>query len=259
MILPDSVKVLSNFAFVNCVNLEKINLPEGIEEIGSWALASTGIREVSLPPSLKVLKTQAFSQCEQLTDVTIDCPALSDVFGDDGASAFWRCFSLENLELKSLPNIAQGMFANCTSLKNVKMPEDLQAIKAYAFQHAISLETVEFSKYLVNSYYYDEEAGSVSSMPFYGTSENLTLLHPEDGNMWDDIFGVTGNIVATGPGEEPLTEPASSKTAPRVFEIAQDFLAENPLVVVMTAAAALLIAGVGGYHRYRGYKKDKGL
>ena len=62
-------------AFKDCINLRKVELPEGIEKIFAGAFAETVLEEIRLPNSLKHLGFGAFSGCEKLKKVSIptDC------------------------------------------------------------------------------------------------------------------------------------------------------------------------------------------
>lgn len=242
--LPDSIKKIGDFAFYFCTDLEKVNFPEGIEVIGTYAFCSTSIKEVNLPDSLKELGGHSFADCEELETVVINCPELSDVFGYNGSYAFRNCTSLEELELISIPTIGQGMFAGDSSLISVELPENINRIDSSAFTGCINLESVEFPKYLVNSSTYINSDYN----PFYGVSENFTLLHPDDGNMWDGLYGLGGSSVS-------ISANGSSSDA-RVFEIMQNMLDENPAVLALGGVSLVLIAVFGAVRRYLRLKKE---
>ena len=70
--MPDSLKIIDEFAFGNCSALEEINLPEGLEEICDSAFSDCeGLTSVNLPKGLKKLGAHAFDCCYKLTEVVI--------------------------------------------------------------------------------------------------------------------------------------------------------------------------------------------
>ncbi len=89
--------------------LDKLDIPDNISKIVGSAFATSSIKEVSLPKYLKHEKLGAyiFERCVQLSKVT---------FKDN-----------------SLTAIPVGMFANCSSLKNIDLPNKLQFIGTSAF------------------------------------------------------------------------------------------------------------------------------
>lgn len=89
--------------------LDKLDIPDNINKIVGSAFAASSIKEVSLPRYLKHenLGAYIFDRCIQLSKVT---------FKDN-----------------SLTAIPVGMFANCSSLKNIDLPNKLQFIGTSAF------------------------------------------------------------------------------------------------------------------------------
>ena len=86
---------------------ESYNIPEGVEEIGSWAFdGCRNLTELSLPEGL----------------VTIAC------------NAFGSCSSLKKISLpKSLETIELYAFENCTSLEEIVIPRSVNEIDMHAF------------------------------------------------------------------------------------------------------------------------------
>lgn len=62
VVLPSTITRLGNHAFYGCDNLKKINLPEGLESIGTDALRKTSLKKITLPESLKRIDGGAFAQ-----------------------------------------------------------------------------------------------------------------------------------------------------------------------------------------------------
>ena len=69
--IPDTMKIIGPEAFSYCESLRRIDLTEGIEEIGVDAFRGSGLEEVKLPESLQILKSGAFKDCRKLFSVTL--------------------------------------------------------------------------------------------------------------------------------------------------------------------------------------------
>lgn len=87
---PDSVRIIGNDVFANCVNLRQIEMSQNIEEIGDYA----------------------FFNCNSLTSIIIYSEALVYI----GSNAFDGCANLTELYLySSPPYLSENVFANCSA------------------------------------------------------------------------------------------------------------------------------------------------
>lgn len=73
---PDSLKELGNSAFSNCVNLKRIDFGKGLTHIGGSYGTSvfsycTGIKNIHIPSTIRLIGALAFSNC-QLDTITLD-------------------------------------------------------------------------------------------------------------------------------------------------------------------------------------------
>jgi hypothetical protein len=69
--VASTVKKIGDGAFFLDLNLAKVTLSEGVEEIGIASFALTGLKAVKLPKSLDWVHTYAFAWDDDLTDYTI--------------------------------------------------------------------------------------------------------------------------------------------------------------------------------------------
>jgi len=70
--LPDSVTVISEYAFSGAYKLRNINLPENLIEIGNNCFSACWlINNITVPKSVKKIGYRAFSKCLNLRDITI--------------------------------------------------------------------------------------------------------------------------------------------------------------------------------------------
>lgn len=59
--LPDGLEEIEGRAFEDCYNLENIDIPDSVTTIGIFAFAGCGLKSVTLPESLTIIKDGLFS------------------------------------------------------------------------------------------------------------------------------------------------------------------------------------------------------
>ncbi len=91
--VPDSVKTISWEAFIENQALEVLHLPEGLETIERGAFIACGIREITVPHSVREICDGAFQRCDHLEKVTILNPETRL-----GAKAFDRCTNIRKFD-----------------------------------------------------------------------------------------------------------------------------------------------------------------
>ncbi|WP_303859648.1 leucine-rich repeat protein [Alkalibaculum bacchi] len=126
VIIPDGAKKIPKSMFFKCTSLQKIHIPNSIEEIGDFA----------------------FMDCEQLKEISL-------ITGQNlkriGISAFENCRFLETIEIpESVEIIDAAAFSGCANLRNVIFEENsaLETVKDHAFQGCVSLIEIKFVNYV---------------------------------------------------------------------------------------------------------------
>lgn len=121
-------------------------IPEGVTAIGSnvfynsWeGVGCDIIKSITIPASVQSIGVQAFLQCPNLEKVIIeDGSQLSEI----GYYAFGECTSLKNIELpESVKSINYYTFEGCSSLESVTM-NGVKKIERYAFAECENLASV---------------------------------------------------------------------------------------------------------------------
>ena len=153
---------IGEHAFENCKNLQEVvingNLINGIQ---FNAFKNSGIKSIVIPDNVTQLGSEAFANCDELTDVYISkgiysigrsafngCNKLKNVTGmegvtDIGSFAFTGC-PIESIELPDvLVRINEGVFSGCKFLNNVELPIKLKTIGNRAFANCSSLTEIE--------------------------------------------------------------------------------------------------------------------
>lgn len=120
--IPNTVDVISEYAFSNCVALTEVTF----EENSTIAIIAEG----------------AFEDCEKLRSITI--PSSVVILGD---YSFYSCYSLETVTFAEglvLGEIPMGIFAHCEKLKEITIPASVIEINSEAFSGCTSLSEVIF-------------------------------------------------------------------------------------------------------------------
>lgn len=114
VILPGSVTKIDDFAFAFCENLEKITGWDSVRTIGVGAFRATGLTELVVPNSVKMMLFEAFSGCGKLRKVII--PSSVETIG---FYCFQGCEQLAEVTLPATANIGTDAFLDCPCLKDV--------------------------------------------------------------------------------------------------------------------------------------------
>lgn len=71
VIIPDSVSLIGEGAFLYCIDLESVFIPNSVTAIGSFAFADcTRIQSISIPDSVTDIGYAAFAECDNLISIS---------------------------------------------------------------------------------------------------------------------------------------------------------------------------------------------
>lgn len=134
IIIPNSVKIIGDYAFRGCIGLTSINL-NSVTTIGRSAFEyCSGLTSITIPNSVTTIGTYAFNYCTGLTSVTIG----NSVITLD--ATFSGCSSLTSIIIpNSVKHIESNTFDYCTSLKSISIPNSVTYIGGSAFAYCDSL------------------------------------------------------------------------------------------------------------------------
>jgi hypothetical protein len=114
VILPKTLTSIGDHAFMNCVNLQKMEIPVGVTSIGS----------------------NAFSGC-----LNLPSPILPETLVNIGPNAFQQCLSFTEIVIpEKVKSIASGAFSYCSALTKVSLPVDIERIDDDAFADSSNLK-----------------------------------------------------------------------------------------------------------------------
>ena len=128
-------------AFYNCLNLERIVIPNTLKEIPKHCFFSCkNLKEVVIESGVEIIGAGAFTWCESLKTVY-----LPDSISRIGNSAFSCCKSLESITIPhNVKIIETRTFDSCSSLNNVTIENGVEVIKEMAFIGCNDLKTLHF-------------------------------------------------------------------------------------------------------------------
>lgn len=166
IILPSTLRKIGENAFYGCTKLKHIDIPNHVEYIGDEAFgkcsnlesfsgkysedngrclivngvlcsfaAGCGMTEYTIPNSVSVIGSYAFSECHNLQRVYIHSQ-VKDIM----ESAFSECTNLESINIpNSVRKIGDGAFNGCNNIKTINIPNSVISLGGGAFGNCINL------------------------------------------------------------------------------------------------------------------------
>ena len=110
-----------------------------VVSIGEYAFRDcTQLTSVTIPSSVKTIKTAAFFNCSQIASITI--PSSVTSIGED---AFEGCASITSMLVPNgVTTIGEETFYGCSAMKTVVLPSTLTSIGANAFSRCTALLSI---------------------------------------------------------------------------------------------------------------------
>ena len=111
-----TVMGIGDYAFRDCGNLTKVNLPATIDSIGSYAFTyCSKLTEIDIPNGVTYIADGAFASCSTLKSIMFPA-GVTKIYG----STCRGCYALETVWLPvNLTNIYAGSFSYCNAIKNI--------------------------------------------------------------------------------------------------------------------------------------------
>ena len=111
-----TVMGIGDYAFRDCGNLTKVNLPATIDSIGSYAFTyCSKLTEIDIPNGVTYIADGAFANCSTLKSIMFPA-GVTKIYG----STCRGCYALETVWFPvNLTNIYAGSFSYCNAIKNI--------------------------------------------------------------------------------------------------------------------------------------------
>jgi hypothetical protein len=135
----DSIEFIGDYGFSKCISLKEIRLSSNIRQLGNYSFSGcTNLETVILSDSLRIIGDNCFDFCKNLKTVEFSSP-LEHI----GHYAFWQCVSLKEIVMpSSVTSMGGNVFAICTSLERVVLPDHLTSIRSYTFAYNYKLKDI---------------------------------------------------------------------------------------------------------------------
>ena len=160
---PSNSKILGDYAFYKCMELESVAISDGVTSVGRNTFGYCyALRNIRIPDSVTSFAYGSFYSCQSLESVVLpnkitsaatylfyQCNGLKSVTIPDGVTeigkfAFAGCTSLTSIVMPpSVNSLGEGAFRTCYRLRNAKIPEGVTSLGDSAFYQCYSLESVE--------------------------------------------------------------------------------------------------------------------
>lgn len=199
--LQDGVRLLGTSCFLGCTNVTSIHIPSSVTTIQADALASTGLRELFIPPTVVSMSSQVVWGCDflekmaypsNLSSPTVGQYAKSDpvfvayskdtsliedgyIFDKGKTRLYYVPLSAsgEYVIPSTVTSVEKGAFAGCSEITKLTVPGSVATINQGAFKGCSGLNTVAL-EYAANNISIYPLRNQVSA--FMETSiENLIL------------------------------------------------------------------------------------
>lgn len=128
--------------FKSKASFRHLVIENGVELVGRENfMGLRELEELTLPPSVKTIRSDAFSHCENLKRIHF-----SEGLVSIGSESFRSCVSLSGLRLpKTLSRISYGAFMSCDALEKVSLPKGIE-LGGAVFCGCVSLREVVLPK-----------------------------------------------------------------------------------------------------------------
>ncbi len=222
--LPDTLKIIGDYAFSYADMLSNVTIGKGLNTIGSYAFSGClSLETFETTSILECINEGTFLDDEKLQSVIINdvryikeaafmnCVALKEISLDSvieiSMQAFNKCESLITVNLPNVIKLAPGSFLSCANLEAVYMPKveviDAQALSCIAVSEINLPSTV---KYIApTAFYYN-----VNQVRFTDLSRNDTCVINDYVRLDDGVLYTTNENGKYSLSAYPTAKPSET-------------------------------------------------
>jgi len=137
--IPSSVEIIEEDAFNNCKALKKIEMVDGLKEIGNTAFwGCESLKEINIPKTVEKIGLASFGKCFSLNEITVD--EENPIYTDLDSNAIVKKYGMELNALGADSEIPQGVkiIANGALVHSKKeeivIPEGVEQLEEWAIE-----------------------------------------------------------------------------------------------------------------------------
>ena len=190
-LIPSTVTIVGDGAFVDCTALTRVVLPDSVTEIGREAFSGCKkLRSITLSSNLSIIKERAFYDCYNLYEVYFA-----------GNLEQWLSLKLEGEYTSPLCNTGTVFYIDNKLIEAVSIPDGTTEIRSWAFATVSSLTTV----------FIPDSVASIGNYAFLGCSNLTNIAFEGTTEQWSAIekftswnFGVPATHVQCSDGTVAL-------------------------------------------------------
>lgn len=186
LIIPDSithngvtlcVSEIAGSAFINCIGLTSVTIPDEVDVIGSSAFnGCTSLTSVTIGRGVNNIESYAFGNCTNLATVTFNADSCACSFLN------WSIFSgCSNISTFSFGNnvrrIPRELCKNLTGLTTVIVPDSVEFIGWRAFDGCTNLTTITLGSGIKTIEDYAFSGCPLTRTNYTGTIESWTRIN----------------------------------------------------------------------------------
>ena len=169
VILSEAITVIDGWAFRECENLTKVEMPSVIDIWGMAFYQCSNLSDVDLS-NVQTIGEAAFYGCSNLSDVDLSnvqtigdnafykCSNLSDIDITNvqtiGEAAFYECSNLSEIDFYNVQTIGKNAFYKANGLTEITFYENLKEVGKEAFAFCENLKRVDMSRVYCDDYKY---------------------------------------------------------------------------------------------------------
>ncbi|MBP3399415.1 MAG: leucine-rich repeat protein [Erysipelotrichaceae bacterium] len=217
VIIEDGVTSIGDCSFIDCNNLEEVNISASVSTIGIRVFGNHSIpsltaihvddanavyksidgvlftkdgttlmkypenkmeAEFTIPDTVETIDSNAFYYVKHLEKVNI-----SEGLKTIGSDAFWGCAKLSEITLpESLESIGDFAFFECISLKKISIPGKITTIEPYTFAKCSSLKEVVIPASVTSIE--DNAFSTCNALESFDVAEENTVYKSVDGVLF---------------------------------------------------------------------------
>ena len=147
VILSEAITVIDGWAFRECENLTKVEMPSVIDIWGMAFYQCSNLSDVDLS-NVQTIGDNAFYKCSNLSD--IDITNVQTI----GEAAFYQCSNLSEIDFYNVQTIGKNAFYKANGLTEITFYENLKEVGKEAFAFCENLKRVDMSRVYCDDYKY---------------------------------------------------------------------------------------------------------